>query len=207
VKTLAGSVVVIAALAIGSVPVGPVFAQGARPETRASYLFVFDGRNADLKRVVGMPNSLQLTVPLRGQNQRVTWFTDRPVRNAGQVMMKDFVGLWQGSGRDSFTQDPPNVAVAFDGATVIATMKNPRIVDTQDGGHALVTRLTLVKGQALVGVAKSTSGIAGHAKRAGDNQLPPGGRLRNVSVFVDISPSYFNCPDIGCSVSEGTEIA
>lgn len=206
-KPWAAAVAAMVTLAICSVAAGPTLAQGARPETRASYLFVFDGRNADLKRVDGTGKSLELTVPLRGQNQRVTWFTDRPVRDAGQVRMKDFVGLWQGSGRDSFRQDPPNVAVSFDGATLIATMTNPRIVDTREGGHALVATLTLVRGQALADFAKSTSGIAGHAKRVGDNQLPPRGRIRNVSVFVDISSSYFNCPDIGCSTSEGTEVA
>jgi hypothetical protein len=77
------------------------------------------------------------------------------------------------------------VAIELGQKTLIATMTNPRIESTKNGGQALVTRMTLVKGKALDKLQDSKRGIAAHAKRAGGNAH--GGALasRSVEVFVD----------------------
>jgi hypothetical protein len=204
VVTLGATVIV----AMSAVVAGQTAVHGAGPETRASYLFAFEGRNAELKSIDPAGKRFQLIVPLRGPNHRVTWFTDRPVRDAGLVKMKDFIGLWESPGRDSFKADPPNVAVVFGQTTMIATMRNPRIVINGDGTENFVTTLTLVRGKALDDIARDASGISAHAKRSGTNTQPSAGRIPNVAVFVDISPIYFNlCPSGSCSIDEGTEVA
>jgi hypothetical protein len=65
-------------------------------------------------------------------------------------------------------------------------MTDPRIESAKNGGKALVTKMTLVKGKALDKLQDSKRGIAAHAKRAGGNAH--GGTLRSqgIEVFVDV---------------------
>ncbi len=152
-----------------------------------AYLFAFDGRDAELAPVPGEQGRFTLTVPIARGNQLVTWFTDRPVRDAGHMSMASFVDLWTDSGDDSFTADPPNVAISFEQKTVIATMTDPRIVTAPDGDESLETTMTLVKGKALEQLAKSGKHVAAHAERAQGTTLPDAVTLPSVSVFVDDS--------------------
>ena len=153
----------------------------------SAYLFVFDGRDAEAAPVPGEPGSFTLTVPITLGNELVTWFTDRPVRDAGHMTMASFVDLWKDAGDDSFTADPPNVAMSFDQTTVVATMTAPRIDTTPDGAQSLVTTMTVVKGKALEQLAKSGKFLAAHAERAQGTTLPGAVTLPSVSVFVDDS--------------------
>jgi hypothetical protein len=127
-------------------------------------------------------------MPIRRSNYLVTWFTDRPVRDAGHMSMSQFVGLWGVAGEDSFESDPPNVAIELGQKTLIATMTDPRIESQADGGKALVTKMTLVKGKALDKLQDSKRGIAAHAKRAGGNAHGGAIDVKNIAVFVDIQP-------------------
>ena len=77
------------------------------------------------------------------------WFTDRPVREAGQMATADFVSLWAEGG--TFAVDPPNAdfACQVDGATVnvVVELSSPvvngrtltydtvRVGDTPDGNY------------------------------------------------------------------------
>lgn len=185
----------------------PTDVRAAGPGTHNSYLFVFEGRNAELKPMNSTGTKLKLSVPLRGQSHWVTWFTDRPARDAGHVTMRDFVGLWDSEATSGFRGDPPNVAIDFGDVTLIATMTNPRIVSRDRGRAYLMSTLTLVKGQNLDAIARGTSALAAHAKRAGGIHAAGAIQLSHVSVFVDISPTYFNFNPGAATVSEGLEVA
>jgi hypothetical protein len=153
--------------------------------TPPAYLFVLEGRNAVLKPM-SKPGKFELTVPLRKPNQLVTWFTDRPNRDAGHMSVKTLASLWQQSGDDSFKSNPPNVALSFGKKTLIATMTNPKIVNTRDGRETLVSTMTLIQGQNLEQLAQGAQGLTAHAKRAGANSHS-GQRLRipSLSLFID----------------------
>jgi FKBP-type peptidyl-prolyl cis-trans isomerase len=148
-------------------------------------LFVFDGENAALKSVSNA-RKFELTVPLRKTSHLVTWFTDRPNRDAGHIPVKNFVGLWQQGGQDTFKSDPPNVAISFDDKTLIAKMTNPKIVKTKDGREVLVSTMTLVKSKSLTQIATGKKGLATHAKRAGANTHSGAStRIGSLRLFVD----------------------
>ena len=59
-------------------------------------------------------------------------FADRPVRAAGHVLTKDFLGEWD-EGADSFAKDPPNATISVlgaDGASVedaVVVLKAPKL--------------------------------------------------------------------------------
>jgi hypothetical protein len=55
---------------------------------------------------------------LDGVSPVVTFFSDRPGRYAGHLLLPGFIEIW-GEGEDSFAEDPPNAALSiFDGNTV-----------------------------------------------------------------------------------------
>jgi len=162
----------------------PVADDAAAPP---AYLFAFDGSDAEVGPVAGEQGRFTLTVPITRGNQLVTWFTDRPNRDAGHLSMASFVDLWTSAGDDSFTADPPNVAISFEEKTVIATMTDPRIVTAADGSTSLATTMTLVEGKALEQLATSGKYLAAHAERAQGTTLPGAVTLPSVSVFVDDS--------------------
>ena len=161
----------------------PAVAEQSDADTPASYLFVFEGRDAKLSPKGG--SSFELRMPIRRSNHLVTWFTDRPDRDAGHMSMSKFVGLWDLAGEDSFQSDPPNVAIELGQKTLIATMTNPRIESSKNGGEALVTKMTLVKGKELDKLQDSKRGLAAHAKRAGGNAHKGALDVKNIAVFVD----------------------
>ena len=181
----------------------PAQAQQARNAT--SYLFVFDTETAQMAPIAGKKDAYTFTMPMRSVRHGVTWFTDRPDRDAGTLPMKAFVRLWQRPGADSFGQDPPNVALNFtlggDERTFIATMSSPKIVAsrTGDGTKSLQATMTAVPHNDLRGPTVTTGKLAKHAKRAHKARSASAARkwfrtpttLTNASVVVD----NFNAPD------------
>lgn len=154
-------------------------------EPHASYLFVFEGRDAQIQPIGKGDRKFRLKVPIRGANQSVTWFTDRPVRDAGHISMKEFVNIWQIEGDDSFKADPPNVAISSGDTTLIAIMTDPKIVADADGDRSLVSTMTLIKDQDLAQLKEANLGISGHLNRTTKNKHGGRSTLKNVSVFVD----------------------
>ena len=152
----------------------------------ASLLFVFEGRDAKIRSKDD--SSFELVIPIRRSNHLVTWFTDRPTRDAGHITMEAFIGLWNLNDDDSFKNDPPNVALELDDKTLIATMTEPRIRSTKTGGKTLVTRLTLLRPKALAALQVENGGLAAHAKRAGRNSHSGTINIQRVSCFVDDDP-------------------
>lgn len=177
------------------------------PKASPAYLFVFDGLDAELAPVPGEQERFTLTVPIARANQLVTWFTDRPVRDAGHLSMASFVDTWTDSGDDSFTADPPNVAISFGQKTVIATMTGPRIVTAPDGDESFESTMTLVTGDALEQLTKSGEHIAAHAERARATTLPGAVTLPSVSVFVDDSDYTPKAPHAAAGLSAPSGLA
>jgi hypothetical protein len=100
------------------------------------------------------------------------------------MSMSQFLGLWRTGGPNSFEADPPNVAIELGPKTLIATMINPRIETAKNGGETLVTKMSMVKANALDDL-KNSKKIGSHAKRAGGNAHAGALNSRTVEVFVD----------------------
>ena len=67
------------------------------------------------------------TLRLDGVDSMVTVFTDRPMRAASRITLRDFVDSWEMFGFDT---DPPNAAIAFDGdRDVVVTLRAPQLVE------------------------------------------------------------------------------
>jgi hypothetical protein len=158
-----------------------------------SLLFVFDGSDARLEPVRAKPGVFTLTMPVRKSNHLVTWFTDRPVRDAGHLPLESFVNLWNSAEEDSFKNDPPNVAIDAGGKTLVATMTAPKITKSPDGKSSLTTTMTLVSGQSLKQLKRGDGNLAVHGKRAAKNSHRGTLEIANVSVFVDVFNTPGNC--------------
>jgi hypothetical protein len=98
----------------------------AAPKTttapKAQYMFV---QNAEGVKFEG--NKLVL----KGVNPATIYFTDRPIRQAGHVKTKDFMGMWS-EGQDSFAKDPPNASLTVFGpggkaTDMVVTISNPQL--------------------------------------------------------------------------------
>lgn len=174
----------VAVVALASAPVDTVYAQSKcdTKDTQSSLLFALEGRNAELKPRGG--RRFTLTIPIRGPHHLVTWFTDRPARDAGHLTVTQLLDIWS-AGNDSFASDPPNVAIVLGEKIFVAEMTNPRITESKTGVRALVSTMTLLSGTALEALRGAGSGIAQHARRVTDNSHS--GRLtaQTISLFID----------------------
>jgi hypothetical protein len=171
-----------------------------------SLLFVFDGSDARLEPVRAKPGVFTLTMPVRKSNHLVTWFTDRPVRDAGHLPLESFVNLWNSAEADSFKNDPPNVAIDAAGKTLVATMTAPKITKSPDGKSSLTTTMTLVSGQSLKQLKKGDGHLAVHSKRATKNSHSGPLEIANVSVFVDVLPTLGWCDGYDPLTGESIDI-
>jgi hypothetical protein len=92
-----------------------------------SYLFVQNAHGMSF-------NDATETLTLGGISPVVTYFTDRPVRSAGHLLLSEFVELWD-EGQDSFEQDPPNASLSiFSGESVtnvVVELADPTVVNGQ----------------------------------------------------------------------------
>jgi hypothetical protein len=175
---------VVALLALAGVAAALLFAQ-ANASAQPSLLFVYGGPNAEIIRTDGNDTQFELVVPIESEESLVTWFTDRPDRDAGTLTYKEFVGIFTEGGSDSFTNDPPNVAVEYNGYTVIAVMTEPEITTSNDNSVAFRATFTLIDNPQDENSDASNRFIAGHVERSGDNQLTDIEKLDHVTVFVD----------------------
>ena len=72
---------------------------------KTSFLFVL---RSDTGVITKSGDGYMLT--LKGMDDKVLYFSDRPVRKAGFITMSQFMGDWA-KGNDSFQANPPNVAI------------------------------------------------------------------------------------------------
>ena len=79
--------------------------KGAHVEEKASFLFV-------LRAVTGVITKTNggYTLTLKGMDDKVLYFSDRPVRKAGFITLTQFMDDWS-KGNDSFKKTPPNAAI------------------------------------------------------------------------------------------------
>ena len=161
---------------------------------KVSTLFVTEGPSAQLAPVEGKAGTYTFTMPIHTAKQPVIWFTDRPARDAGTLSMRNFVGLWSAKGTNTFTTDPPNVAIVYTSGgkekTFIATMTSPVIIPgtAMAGTAKLQATMTAVPEEQLATYAKGKGKLATHAKKAQRNAMrfPASSVIvRTPSVFVD----------------------
>ena len=86
------------------------------------------------------------TMTLKGVSPSVIFFSDRPNRVAGHVVLSGFLQAWE-EGADSFAEDPPNAGVSIvdEGkiTDVIVTLSNPR-----HEGNDLTYDVQVIEGEA-----------------------------------------------------------
>jgi hypothetical protein len=138
----------------------------------ASDLFVVRAAHGSLVPLGGD----RFVLELRGVDTQTTWFTDRPVRAAGEHSTAGFVDAWHSLGLDT---TPPNAAIALAGGSAEA---DTLIVELGQPRYDRRARTLRVKVRRL---ATSTHVESGHERRA-DARIPR--RFGRVSLFVD--PAY-----------------
>ncbi len=72
---------------------------------KASFLFVLRADTGVFTKTDG-----GYTLTLKGMDDKVLYFSDRPVRKAGFITMTQFMGDWA-KGKNSFQANPPNAAI------------------------------------------------------------------------------------------------
>ena len=111
--TLALPIAMLAALT-------PVYAQ-PNPTTQVELLFV---QNAE---AVVYENG---TLTLKGVSPSVIFFSDRPERIAGHVVLPGFLQAWD-EGKDSFADNPPNATLSIIGEAIVTSavleIANPQL--------------------------------------------------------------------------------
>ena len=164
-----------------------------------AYLFSFYGTDATVKRVAGSEVAYDVSVPVDAAIPGVTWFTDRPNRDAGTMSYEALASLWTKEGKDSFTADPPNVSIVFGSGkgqpkTAIAKMSNTKIVDNPNGnGQLLQATMTVATGQEAAEIAKGGGLVAVHAKRHTTPKTITNADAKNFAVFIDDYKSANGC--------------
>jgi hypothetical protein len=154
--------------------------------TKKSLLFVYEGENAELKPVGDSGTEFTLSVPIASKESKVTWFTDRPNRDAGHMSYENFVKLFYSKTNDNFEVDPPNVAIQIGGTTLIAEMTKPEIVSGANNAESIIANFTLVSGSAQEEIDNEKSFISSHVSRSNEVKSIGSARtLERVSVFVD----------------------
>jgi len=72
---------------------------------KGSFLFVLRADSGVIAKTDG-----GYTLTLKGMDDKVLYFSDRPVRKAGFITMTQFMGDWA-KGKNSFQANPPNAAI------------------------------------------------------------------------------------------------
>jgi len=146
-----------------------VAAPGGGGHSKGSLLYVQETAGGSIHRLGDGAYRLRLT----GISPRVTTFTDRPRRRAGNQGLKGFVGSW---GANGFAADPPNAALVLDHApaahdVALLTLSHPHYNRAR---QTLTYRATPLHGRdtALASFTRRADPV-----RAGD--------LGAASLFVD----------------------
>ena len=168
-----------------------------------SFLFVYEGNNAELTPIGDSETEFTLTVPIASESAKVSWFTDRPHRDAGHMTYKEFESIFTTDEEDSFKADPPNVAIQIEDKTLIATMTMPKIIPWLNGGKAFAANFVLVPEKDQKDFSDEVSFLTKHSTR--NTQKTHGGArtLDQVSVFVDDWNTFATC--VGEFVNSGTK--
>jgi hypothetical protein len=164
-----------------------------------AYLFSFYGTNATVTPVAGSKMAYDVSVPVDAASTEVTWFTDRPNRDAGTMSFEALASLWTKEGKDSFTADPPNVSIVFGSGkgqprTAIAKMSNTKIVDNPNGkGQLLQATMTVDTSQQAAALEKTDGFVAAQAKNSTFLKTITNADVKHFAVFIDDYASANGC--------------
>lgn len=171
----------------------------AEKKVATSYLFSFEGNDASMTPLAGSDGVYSFAMPLDSVSKAVTWFTDRPNREAGIMKMKAFASLWSQDGKDPFKTDPPNVSFVYGSGngppkTMIATMSDLKIVANPNGSGELVqATMTVVADDEIAALAKTSGHLAAHAKRHTTPTTISTADTKKIVVFVDAEQAGNAC--------------
>ena len=89
------------------------------------------------------------TLRLVNVSQQTIWFSDRPVRQAGHMSLKDYLKEWTAAaGPNNFSKDPPNATLSvYQPGQDENTLTVVEISDPKVEGKDLVYRYKLIEGQ------------------------------------------------------------
>lgn len=132
---------------------------------------------------------------IRGVDQDVTWFADRPVRRAGSLSLREVVRDWKKFG---FVADPPNAAIELTAGApkadvLTVELGRPRLRADRDVLRVSVRRIAVKDGA-----------LAGHAEGV-DRTLPR--RFGRVSVFVDGAAWFARSVTVSVLNASGQDLA
>lgn len=197
--------VIVAAVAAGSL--AGCTSSGSEPgatddrssSTAAERLYVLDAASG-----TSAADGDGVEVSLALDDERVTWFQDRPSRGHGEVSAPDLAGDWR---RLGFAEDPPNVVIAPDGRSPVAIEAARARFDASTGtlrlwgsaaderGAALPKEfdgasvlIDGVSGDAPGGDASGASASREFAQRAGSVSIEPTEGGRFTLSMIDASP-------------------
>jgi hypothetical protein len=194
------SLIAVLAIGIGAIVLSFTLNGDKKPSAKSSanapsYLFVYEGENAEMKPIGDAGTSFTLAVPIKSEIDQVTWFTDRPYRDAGHISYKYFVSMFYETSNDSFKVDPPNVAISTGGATIIAEMTKPKIITLGKNQKAISATFIVIDDHKDKAIKEDKSMIDAHAGRGLDNpRIKTAMTLARVSVFVDNATNFSLSP-------------
>ena len=89
------------------------------------------------------------TLRLVNVSQQAIWFSDRPVRQAGHMSLRDYLQEWTAAaGPNNFSQDPPNATMSvYQPGKGENTLTVVEISDPKVDGKDLVYAYKLIEGQ------------------------------------------------------------
>jgi hypothetical protein len=131
-------VLMAAALAAAAMANLPTQAVAADAQMQLMFVQSADSLKADDK-----------TLRLVNVSQQAIWFSDRPVRQAGHMSLKDYMKEWTAAaGPNNFSKDPPNATLSVyqpgkDGNSLTVV----EISDPKVEGKDLVYAYKLIEGQ------------------------------------------------------------
>jgi hypothetical protein len=148
----------------------------------SSLLFSLDAKGGRLKQV-GKPSRGLYALTLKGVDKDITWFADRPRRDAGRLAARHLFGDW---GRLGFGKSPPNAALVVSGARAsedtMALELRLRHYDRRD-------RTASFSARAL----GSVGGGLRHLERRLDRHVPA--HFHNASLFIDNGEYELGCTE------------
>lgn len=132
---------------------------------------------------------------LRGVDDDVTWFADRPVRRAGALSLREVVRDWKKFG---FVADPPNAAIELDDGAPKADVMTVELGRPRLSADREVVRF----GVRRIAVKQGT--LAGHAEGV-DRSLPR--RFGRVNLFVDGATWFARSVTVSVLNASGADLA
>jgi len=131
-------VLIAALLAAAALASLPMQAGAAVAQMQLMFVQSADGLKADDK-----------TLRLVNVSQQAIWFSDRPVRQAGHMSLKDYMKEWTAAaGPNNFSKDPPNATLSVyqpgkeENSLTVVEISDPKV-----DGKDLVYAYKLIEGQ------------------------------------------------------------